>query len=381
VLTDGALLSLREMSDVLDVDTSTGLVRVQAGATLNTVSETLWEHGLAFENLGDIDVQSIAGATATGTHGTGAGLRNLSAGLHAIQLVDGAGNVVELDEASDPEGWRAARVSVGALGIVTEVTLQAVPAFNLHAREAAEPLEDVLDSLDDLADSNEHFEFFVFPHAGNALTKRNARSEDAPNAPGPVAAYVNDILLANRTFELICKLGRRFPKRIPALNRFLTSVAGSRDYVDRSYKVFASPRLVRFTEMEYAIPREHAAEVIRAVKAVAERSDFAVPFPIEVRFVAPDDALLSPAGGRRTCYVAVHMYERMPWEGYFRAVEEIMNAHEGRPHWGKRHFQTAETLRERYPQWDAFQAVRRRLDPDGRFTNGYAARVLGPVTG
>lgn len=378
VLTDGALLTLREMTGVIDVDAGSGLVRVQAGATLNRLSETLWEHGLAFENLGDIDVQTIAGATATGTHGTGAALRNLSAALTAVQLVDGRGRVVELDAASDEDGWRAARVSVGALGIVTEVTLQAVPAFSLHAREDAEPLEDVLDAIAEHARAHEHFEFFVFPHADRALTKRNDRTDARPSPPSAAAAYVNDIVLANHAFDMLCRVGRRFPRRIPAINRFLTRVAGSRDYVDRSYRVFASPRLTRFTEMEYAVPIGDAATVIRAVKAAAERSAFDVSFPIEVRFVAADDALLSPAGGRATCYVAVHMYKGMAWEPYFRAVEEIMDAHAGRPHWGKRHFQTAETLSPRYPQWDRFQAVRARLDPDGLFTNSYVARVLGP---
>ena len=352
VLTDGTLLTLDAMARILEVDASSGLVRAQAGATLAALSPALWEHGLAFENLGDIDVQTIAGATATGTHGTGARLRNLSAGLTALQLVSGSGDIVELDEATDATAWRAARVGVGALGVVTEVTLQTVPAFALHAKEGAEPLEDVLASIDEHADANDHFEFFVFPHADYALTKRNNRTEAAPQPDSAPVAWVKDILVANHVFDAICRAGRRAPRAIPALNRMLTRVAGSREYVDRSYRVFASPRIVRFTEMEYAVPREHAAEVIAAVKAVAERPGFDVSFPIEVRFVEGDDALLSPAGGRATCYVAVHAYRGMPWEAYFRAVEEIMDAVGGRPHWGKRHFQTAASLAERYPQWE-----------------------------
>ncbi len=149
--------------------------------------------------------------------------------------------------------------------------------------------------------------------------------------------------------------------------------------VDRSDAIFASPRLVRFTEMEYALPREHTAEAVRRVLEMIPARGFHVPFPIEVRLVAPDDAFLSPAHARPTGYVAVHMFKGMAWEPYFRAVEAIMDEYGGRPHWGKRHFQTAETLRPRYPQWDRFQAVRARLDPDGRFLNAHAERVLGPV--
>jgi L-gulonolactone oxidase len=194
-----------------------------------------------------------------------------------------------------------------------------------------------------------------------------------------VAEYANDVLLTNHAFELFCRIGRRLPGRIPEINRLVTRMAGSSKRVDRSDRIFASPRLVRFTEMEYALPREHTTEAVRRVMEMIERRGFAVPFPIEVRTVAADDALLSTAAGRESGYVAVHMYHGMEWRPYFMAVEEIMDELDGRPHWGKRHFQTAETLRGRYPDWDRFQAVRARLDPEGRFANAWTDRVLGPV--
>jgi L-gulonolactone oxidase len=194
-----------------------------------------------------------------------------------------------------------------------------------------------------------------------------------------VNEYANDVLLTNHAFGLMCRAGRRFPGRIPQLNRLVTRLAGSSERIDRSDRIFASPRLVRFTEMEYALPREHTADAVRSVMDLVEQRGFAVPFPIEVRTVADDDAFLSTATGRDSGYVAVHMYEGMEWEPYFRAVEEIMGELGGRPHWGKRHFQTAATLRGRYPDWDRFQAVRARLDPEGRFANAYVERVLGPV--
>ncbi|WP_280502219.1 D-arabinono-1,4-lactone oxidase, partial [Nocardia farcinica] len=175
----------------------------------------------------------------------------------------------------------------------------------------------------------------------------------------------------------LCKLARNQPRTIPYIHKAAAYAGSYRRQVDRSYRVFASPRLVRFTEMEYALPREHSAEAIRAIKNLARRFD--TPMPIEVRWVAPDDALLSPAGGRETCYIAVHQYQGMPWQAFFRACEAVFDSFDGRPHWGKRHFQTADTLRERYPHWDRFQQVRKRFDPEGRFANEYLNRVLGPV--
>jgi L-gulonolactone oxidase len=219
----------------------------------------------------------------------------------------------------------------------------------------------------------------VFPHAEVALTRTNNRTERPARPPARLRAYADDVLLTNHAFELFCRAGRRFPSQIPRLNRTVTALAGRRERVDRSAAIFASPRLVRFTEMEYAVPRAAVATAVRRVLELIEQRGFAVPFPIEARAVAPDDAFLSTASGRESGFVAVHMYRGMEWEPYFRAVEAVMDELGGRPHWGKRHFQTAATLRGRYPEWDRFQSVRARLDPRGRFANRWTDRVLGPV--
>lgn len=378
-LSEGSLLSLNRLADVLDVDSASGLVRVQAGITIHELSRRLDAHGLAMENLGDIDVQSIAGAISTGTHGTGARLANISAQVVALTLVLADGSTLACSTEQDPEVFRAARVGLGALGVIAEVTLRCVPAFTLRGVDAPAPLEQTLERFDELALGNDHFEFFVFPHADVALTRTNNRTEEHPRPRSRLSAYANDVLLTNRAFGLLCRLGRRLPGRIPQINRLVTRLAGRSERVERSAAIFASPRLVRFTEMEYALPRERTPEAVRRVMAMIEQRGFAVPFPIEVRAVAPDDAFLSPAAGRDSGYIAVHMYERMEWAPYFRAVEQIMDELDGRPHWGKRHFQTAATLRPRYPDWDRFQAVRAGLDPDGLFSNAWTDRVLGPV--
>jgi L-gulonolactone oxidase len=378
-LTDGLQLSLERLTRVLDVDRAAGLARVQAGITIRELSRLLDAYGLALENLGDIDAQSIAGAISTATHGTGARLRNLSAQVSELTLVLADGSTLVCSAERDPEVFRAARVGLGSLGAIAEVTLRCVPAFTLHGVDGPAPLQDTLERFEELAHANDHFEFFVFPHTDTALTRTNNRTEQAPRPRGRLSAYANDVLLANHAFECCCRAGRRFPGRIPQINRLVTRLAGRSERLERSAEIFASPRLVRFTEMEYALPRERTVQAVRRVLAVIEQRGFAVPFPIEVRTVAPDDAFLSTAAGRESGYVAVHMYRGMAWEPYFRAVEEIMDALDGRPHWGKRHFQTAATLRPRYPDWDRFKAVRARLDPEGRFANAWSERVLGPV--
>jgi FAD-linked oxidoreductase len=386
-LTDGRLLRLERMARVLDVDRASGLVRVQAGITIRDLNARLAEHGLALENLGDIDVQSVAGAISTATHGTGARLGNIPSQVVALTLMLADGSTLQCSAERDPEVFRAARVALGALGVLTEVTLRCVPAFHLDGLDRPMPLEETLERFDELSLANDHFEFYVFPHADTALTRTNNRTEEPARPRSRAAAYANDVLLTNHAFELFCRLGRRAPSQIPRVNRLVTRLAGASHRIDRSDRIFASPRLVRFTEMEYALPRERTVEAVRRVLELVasrvrhdgHRKGFAVPFPIEVRTVAADDALISTAAGRESGFVAVHMYRGMAFEPYFRAVEAIMDELGGRPHWGKRHFQTAATLRSRYPDWDRFQAVRRRLDPQGRFANAHLERVLGSM--
>jgi len=376
-LTDGMQLSLENMNGIVDHDRSTGTVRVQAGISIRGLNEELDARGLALENLGDIDVQSIAGATATGTHGTGIKLRNISASIVGVEIVTATGDVVEIDEASDAAAWRAARINLGALGVVTAMTLRTVPAFSLRGVDRAERLEDVLESLEERIQENDHFEFYMFPYSRYAMTRTNNRVDESPRERSRASQWFHDVFLVNTLFGVACRTGRRFHGAIPALNRVAARLSGGSERMDRSYRIFASPRLVKFTESEYAFPREHAVDAVAEVKTMIESNRFDVPFPLEVRFQAPDDAYLAPTFGRETCHISAHMFEKMEWRPYFDAFEKIMDGLGGRPHWGKRHFQTAATLAPRYPEWDSFQAVRTRFDPDGRFANEHLRRVLG----
>jgi len=343
---------------------------------LAVLNEELYTLGLAMENLGDIDRQTVAGAIATGTHGTGAKLRNISAQVEAIELVTADGTVREFDS-SQPDLLRAARVSVGALGAVSAVTLRCVPAFVLERIDSPQPREEVLDGFDERAEANDHFELFTFPYADSALVLERNRVEGAPRPRGRAAAYLNDIVLENWALEALSAAGRLVPKSIPALSRLAAALASGGKTVDRSDRVFASERRVRFTEMEYGVPREHGPEAARRVIEWVRANRYPVFFPIEMRVAAGDDALLSPSHERDTAYIAVHQYRGMEWRPYFEAVEAIMREYGGRPHWGKRHFQMAATLAPLYPEWSTFQAARDELDPGRVFSNEYAARVLG----
>jgi L-gulono-1,4-lactone dehydrogenase len=375
-MTDGTMLDLGALSGVIEADRESGLVKVGGGTVLATLNEELARLGLAMENLGDIDKQTIAGSISTGTHGTGAKLRNISSQVEGVELVLGDGTVRELGPEQDSELLRAARVSVGALGAISAVTLRCVPAFTLHRVDTPQPREEVLDSFEERAEANDHFELFTFPYADSALVLERNRTEGPPRPRGRAAAFLNDIVLENWALEAVSAAGKLFPRAIPSLSRFAAWLATGSKSTDRSDRIFANERRVRFTEMEYGVPREHGPEAVRRVVEWVRSNRYRVFFPIEVRVVAADDALLSPSHERNTAYIAVHQYRGMEWRPYFEAVEAIMNDYGGRPHWGKRHFQTAATLAERYPRWADFQAARDELDPKRVFANEYAARVL-----
>ncbi len=376
-MTDGHLLSLDKMQQVLGVDGHD--VTVQAGIRIHQLNNELAARGLALPNLGDIAYQSIAGATATATHGTGAALGNISTRIVGLEMVVGDGSIVRADESNDPDLLRVARVGVGALGIVTEVTLRCVPAFNLHAVESIEPLNDVVADFDAVMHSTDHVEFFWMPGARRCQLKRNTVT-DAPAAPQSKAAYIRDKWIGeNLAFGTVCRVGRRFPKMAPKVANLVMSAASERELTDRSDKIFASPRKVRFLEMEYGVPFEAVPDALGRIEALVKTLPVKPMFPIEVRCSAADDIPLSTANGRASGWIAVHQYIGVPYEAYFQGVENIMNDYNGRPHWGKMHYQSSLTLAHRYPEWDTFQSMRAKLDPTGTFRNAYTDRVLGQL--
>jgi len=291
-------------------------------------------------------------------------------------LADGSVLTCSADE--HPDVFAVARVGLGALGIVTAVTLQVEPAFLLAADERPLPLDDVLRDLDQHVAENEHFEAYWFPHTEVALTKRNNRTA-GPAAPVPrLRALLEDEVLSNGLFGATCRLGRAVPSAIPRINRLVAGAASARTYSDAAPAVFTSTRRVRFCEMEHAVPRAELPAVMAELRTLPERLGQRISFPVEVRFAPADDVALSTASGRESAYVAVHVFRGTDPRPYFDAVEALMGAVGGRPHWGKLHSLGAAQLRERYPRFEQFLAVRDRLDPARRFTNPYLDHVLGP---
>jgi FAD-linked oxidoreductase len=377
-VTDGVQVDVSRLDRLLDVDEA-GVATAQAGITLHALSDALHQRGRALANLGDVDTQTLAGALATGTHGTGGAFGNLSVQMVGGRLVTAAGTVVAVADASavDADLLPAARVSLGALGVMSEVRVQTVPAFRLHKVEQVRPLTEVLEDLDELVADHDHVEVYALPWSSRSLLLRSRRT-DEPAAPPPRwRTWLTDELVNNTGLGLVQRTGLRFPAANPALGRLTGVLASGSSRLDDSHRVFASSRRVRFTESEWALPREAVAEALRAVLALIERDRLPVTFPIEVRVSAQDDALLSPASGRPSAYVAVHQFAGADDTAYFREVERVMLAMDGRPHWGKKHSAGADVLAPRYLGWDRFQAVRDRLDPVGVFTNDHLAYVLG----
>jgi L-gulono-1,4-lactone dehydrogenase len=372
------MIRLDGLSSITNADKESGRVTVGAGTSLHKLNAGLAAFDLAMGNLGDIDKQTISGAISTGTHGTGARLGGLATQVVALDLVTADGSMLHCSAEENADVFDAARVSVGTLGVITSLTLQCVPAFLLRAQEMPLPLSEVLSGFDELADGNDHFEFYWFPHTDIALTKRNNRvaAGVGPSPVGRIRGWVDDELLSNKVFELTTRLAARRPGLVPRINRVASRALSAREYVDASDKVFCSERNVVFRESEYAVPREHAVEVIRRLRDWIDASGSHIPFPIEVRVAAADDIWLSTAYGRDTAYIAIHQYHRLAHDPYFRAFEQIVSDYDARPHWGKLHTLTAADLQNRYPQFDNFLAVRDRLDPTRVFANPYTRQVF-----
>ena len=370
------LVDLSKYDEILAIDKINQTVTVQSGIQLSKLNQALYENSLAMQNLGDIAYQTIAGAISTSTHGTGAKFTGIANQVVALRIVLADSSIVECSANVNAELFSCARVGLGAIGLISTVTLKVVPAFNLAVIEEPMRVDDVLQNLDLHVDSNDHFEFFWVPHTGWALTKRNNRNNLPIEPMSKMSHWYSKTLMENYAFGAVCMLGKARPSLIPKLAKALPS-SGRNEYSDASHKVFASKRIIKFYEMEYAIPREACAEALNRVRRMVTDSGFFLNFPVEVRFTAPDEIPLSTASNRESAYIAVHIYKGMNYVPYFTEVESIMNSYQGRPHWGKLHFQNASTLASRYPQWDVFQSVRNQVDPKRMFSNQYLETVLG----
>ncbi|MEO5711803.1 MAG: D-arabinono-1,4-lactone oxidase [Nocardioidaceae bacterium] len=380
-VTDGLLLRPERLVGIRTVDREAMTVTVLAGTPLHVLNDRLHGLGLALHNMGDIDRQTVAGAIATGTHGTGGRWASLSAQVAALEIVAADGTVRQARATGSPEEaelFEAARIGLGALGVVTAVTFLVEPAFALEALEAPMPWAAVVDNFDELAEANDHFEAYWFPHTDRMLTKRDNRTLDDPEPLSRVRSYVDDELLANTLFGALNRVGDAVPRLIAPINRLSSRALTARTYSDVSHRVFTSSRRVVFREMEYAVPREVGMAALTETRALIEKEGWSISFPVEIRQAPADDVWLSTSYARDSVYLAFHVNARTDHAQYFSGVERILRAYDGRPHWGKLHTRTAADLAPAYPRFDEFVALRDRLDPDRLFTNRYLEKVLGP---
>ena len=379
VQSDDVLMSLDEMQGVESVDTTAGRATVLGGTRLKKLGGTLFEHGVAQENLGDIDVQSISGAISTGTHGTGVRFGTLSTQVEGFTLVTASGEVLECSPERNPDIFKAAQVSLGTLGIIAKVTLRVVPTKRLHYRGYRKKLSDCLANLEQYKQENSHFEFFWFPYTEWVQAKFLNETSDPPSK-NTLWGTFNKIVLENWVYWLLSECCRLAPGLCKTVCNISASSIASIDEINYSHRLYSTPRMVRFQEMEYNIPAEHTSAVINEIQECIERHQFAVNFPLECRFVHSDDIWLSPAYQRESAYIAVHMFKGMPYHAYFHHIEEIFKRYQGRPHWGKMHTRSAGELAALYPCWQDFRRIRAELDPQGMFLNSYLRELFDFVT-
>ena len=338
VVTPDVLVSMMDLTGLVGHEATRREATIRAGTRLADAGDLLAKVGLAFHNLGDIDRQSVAGAFSTGTHGSGQRLRNLPSLLVGGRIVTGDGSIRDFSIERDPDLTAAIRVSLGALGILTELRLRLEPAYELRRQEWCTTFDECLEHLPELIARNRAMDFYWYPRSDEVKIR-------TLNIPG----------------------------------EGMTSLPFARkreDKTDWSHRIIAQKRELRFEEMEYALPAEHGTTCMKEVRdRILRHHRQNVGWRVLYRTVAADDAWLSPAYGRDTVTISLHQNASLPFHAYFADIEPIFRACAGRPHWGKKHSLTAESLRPLYPGWEQFQQIRKDLDPRGVFFSP-AMRVL-----
>ncbi|HAS43145.1 MAG TPA: FAD-binding oxidoreductase [Microscillaceae bacterium] len=375
VNTDYILVSLDQYQGIETLDKANCTAVVKAGTKLKLLGELLHAEGLAMENMGDINVQSIAGALSTGTHGTGVKFGTLATQMLEITFVNGLSETIVCSEHTNREVFKAAQISLGALGIITKIKLRLVPTFKLEYVSTKADLDDTLLNLEKYKQENRNFEFYWFPYTKTVQLKFVNKTPEAPKNVG-FAKKLNDVVLENGVFGALSRFSRAFPKTAPRISKISAWGVSKGTYINHSHLIFATQRLVRFYEMEYNIPQESFINVIKEIEACIHEHQFKVHFPIECRWVKADDIMISPASDRDSAYIAIHMYKGMEYKPYFDAIEQIFRKYKGRPHYGKMNTLKQADFAELYPNWQKFMDIRQQMDPDKVFLNEYLQELF-----
>jgi len=373
VETDSILISLDRLKGLISADKTKLEAEVFAGTKLRDLGPLLHQKGMAVENMGDIDKQSVAGAFSTSTHGTGINFGILSTQVLAITLINGEGEIIRLEKEMHGDEFKAAQVSLGMLGIITRMKLRLLPSYKLNYVAKKSTFDEALANIEKYNAENRNFEFFWFPHTESCQVKF-ANTTDKKISNETFHKW-NGLVMENYALKVVSEISRVFsaPKSMAKLSA--AGLSGS-DYTNWSYKVFTTDRLVKFQEMEFNIPREFFKAALREMKEMIEAKQIKVHFIIECRFVKQDDILISPAYGRESAYIAVHMYKGMEYKMYFDEAQKIFMKYGGRPHWGKMHFCTKEYLQNQYPKWNVFSEIRKKYDSQNMFLNEYLEKLF-----
>ncbi len=371
---------LRHLNKVLHVDTEARQLTVEGGATLHEIRAELDRHGWAFANMGDIDRQSIGGALSTGTHGTGLAAPAFASQVVAMELMLADGSVVRAD-ASAPDLFDAARVSIGALGIIVSVTLQAVPAYRLRRTDAVITREQAFALLQD-PPGIDHFGLYFMPYIDQVLMWTAERTADPVDKPSALGEWLRDVVKVNYGLELMGVVARRAPRLVPALSRAFARGIKPQTTVDTYDKVFLRPLFVRHDAWEFAVPQADGPGCVRSLMQAVEDAKVPAAFPCETRVAPAETAWLHPCSGRTSTWVgAAVQAPGIDADGAWEQAQRAAVAAGGRPHWGKWHTLEAAELRGLYPRWDDFTALRASLDPEGLFGSPAVDRLLGPARG
>ncbi|WP_206099697.1 D-arabinono-1,4-lactone oxidase [Longirhabdus pacifica] len=369
------MVSLDEMQGIEEINHEEGSATVWAGTKLKKLGELLHKHGVAQENLGDINAQSIAGAITTGTHGTGATLGNLSTQVLEVTVVTADGNVITSSQNENAHLFKALQLSLGMLGIIVKVKIKVIPSYKLQYESKRIPFSTCMEKLAHYKSSFRHFEFYCFPYSDTTQIKC-LQPTNAPTTKQSVIHTFNETFIENGLFYVLSMACRMLPSLCKPISRLSASVIPSTKKVHQNFRIFASKRLVKFHEMEYCIPAEHMEVVITLIKRTIEAKKIAVHFPIECRYVKADDIWLSPSYKRDSAYIAVHMFRGMPYASYFKEIENIFLEYDGRPHWGKMHTLKGKSLQQKYSMLSSFLKMREEMDHDGMFLNTYLEDIF-----
>jgi len=371
--TNQIFLHLDNMRGIIEVNSKEQTIKAHAGTKLSFFGDEGFKHNLSLPNQGDINKQSLAGATSTGTHGTGLSLQSMSNQISALTIINGKGEEVSIDQASPY--FEAARLSIGSLGIISDITIKLIPSYKLKVNTFTENIDEAVKKCEERLQKNRHLEMFYFPVGDWSLTKIMNETDEEVTPKGFFHKF-NEVIVENWLYRQMNKIASS-TGRYKLIDKVMQSFVSSEEKIDWSHRAFPTERDVKFMEMEYNLPIEQFHSVFSEIKQAIKKNNFQTLLPIEIRFVKKDSIWLSPAFERDSVYFAIHTYITEDYRPYFDCIEEIFKKNQGRPHWGKWHTYKKNDFLKVYPKFEDFMKIRNEFDPNGIFLNNHLKEIFG----